>query len=70
MGDIGEEVDDFHLSQLLQPSQALGLATEMEEAVGSCSRYDRFTDIGSVGVFISSYPLVCFRVFLIKFCVL
>jgi len=59
MGDLG----DSNLSQLLESSQASGLPTEMEETVGSGSRYVRFVAIKAVCVFRSSYALICFNDF-------
>ena len=59
MGDLG----DSNLSQLLESSQASGLPTEMEETVGSGSRYVRFVAIKAVCVFRSSYALICFNGF-------
>jgi len=70
MGDFGDDVGNSNLSQLLESSKACGLATEKEEAVGSCSRYVRFTGIKAVCVFISSYALVCFRGFFCQFVLL
>ena len=66
MGDLG----DSNLSQLLESSQASGLATEMEETVGSGSRYVRFAGIKAVCVFSSSYALLCFHGFFGQFVLL